>query len=139
MNRKTITTLGIVALLTGCATPIKTVDYYDMPTEALLKIRGMQQFPDSVLTDNNYTDAGIVTAMSCRRNTTTDSESGGAESERKTFDQLEILAALLGADHITVPNCVENDEMDLNNNCWSSLVCESHALKVTQTESAEKG
>ena len=62
-----------------------------------------------------------------------------AESERKTFDQLEIQAALLGADHITVPNCVENDEMDLNNNCWSSLVCESHALKVTQTESAEKG
>ena len=139
MNKNIITVLGAVALLSGCATPIKTVDYYDMPTDALLKIRGMQQFPDSVLTDNSYTDAGTVTALSCRRNKFADSESESIESERMVVDQLEIKAALLGADHITIPNCVVNDEMDLTNNCWSSLVCESHALKVALQESADNG
>jgi hypothetical protein len=141
LNMNKLTTLKLILFvpLAGCATPIKTVDYYDMPTEALVKIRDMQQLPESALLSNRYTDLGIVSGMSCRRNKHVDAESGTTESERITFEQLELNAALMGADHITVPACVVNEKTDLTNNCWTSLVCTSHALKVTQLESPDMG
>jgi hypothetical protein len=139
MNKLTTLQLILLAPLAGCATPIKTMDYYDMPTDALVKIRDMQQLPELALLDNSYTDVGVVTGMSCQRNRIVDAESGTTESEQITFEQLELNAALLGADHITVPDCVVNEKTDLTNNCWTSLVCTSHALKVTQLETSDMG
>ena len=137
MNKLTTLQLIFLIPLAGCATPIKTVDYYDTPTDALVKIRGMQQLPEAALLDSSYTDVGVVTGMSCRRDKIVDAESSTTESEQITFEQLELNAALLGADHITVPKCVVSEKTDLTNNCWSSLVCTSHALQFTELETPD--
>ena len=68
MDKLTILKLTLLLPLAGCATPIKTVDYYDLPTEALVKIRNMQQVPESAIQGGTYTDLGIVIGMSCRLN-----------------------------------------------------------------------
>jgi len=137
MNRLTILKLTLLLPLAGCATPIKTVDYYDLPTEALVKIRNMQQVAESEILDSSYTDVGIVTGMSCHLNRIDDATARGPKSRQIAFEQLEMNAALLGADHISTPQCVVNQTMDLNNNCWTSLVCQSHALKVSQLETLD--
>ena len=134
MNKLIILKLTLLLPLAGCATPIKTVDYYDLPTEALVKIRNMQQVPESTILDGSYTDVGIVTGMSCHLNRIEGANAQGSESRKIAFEQLELNAALLGADHISTPQCVVSQKMDLTNNCWTSLVCESHALKVSQLE-----
>ena len=127
-----------IALLSGCATQIKTMDYYDLPTESLNNLRAMTQLPELALSDENYTDVGVVTGLSCRRNTAVDPESGSPASENIAMDQLKLKAAALGADHITTPQCVRSDKMDLSNNCWSTLICTSHALKVVAIESGNQ-
>lgn len=139
MNKLIILKLTLLLPLAGCATPIKTVDYYDLPTEALVKIRNMQQVPESTILDGSYTDVGIVTGMSCHLNRIEGANAQGSESRKIAFEQLELNAALLGADHISTPQCVVNQKMDLTNNCWTSLVCESHALKVSQLETLNMG
>ena len=139
MNKLIILKLTLLLPLAGCATPIKTVDYYDLPTEALVKIRNMQQVPESTILDGSYTDVGIVTGMSCHLNRIEGANAQGSESRKIAFEQLELNAALLGADHISTPQCVVSQKMDLTNNCWTSLVCESHALKVSQLETLNMG
>jgi hypothetical protein len=139
MNKLTILKLTLLVPLAGCATPIKTVDYYDLPTDALLKIRDMRQVPETAILDGSYTDVGIVTGMSCNLNKIENLNVEGSEGRQIAFEQLELNAALLGADHISTPRCVVNEKMDLTNNCWTSLVCESHALKVTQLENPAMG
>ncbi len=139
MNKLIILKLTLLLPLAGCATPIKTVDYYDLPTEALVKIRNMQQVPESTILDGSYTDVGIVTGMSCHLNRIEGANAQGSESRKIAFEQLELNAALLGADHISTPQCVVSQKMDLTNNCWTSLVCESHALKVSQLETLNIG
>jgi hypothetical protein len=139
MNKLTILKLTSLLPLAGCATPIKTVDYYDLPTDALVKIRDMRQVPETAILDGNYTDVGIVTGMSCHRNRIEGANAEGSESRKIAFEQLQLNAALLGADHISTPQCVVNEKMDLSNNCWTSLVCESQALKVSQLETSDMG
>ena len=139
MNKLTFLKLTLLLPLAGCATPIKTVDYYDLPTEALVKIRNMQQVPESVIQGGSYTDVGIVTGISCHLNRFEGANAEGSESRQIAFEQLELNAALLGADHISTPQCVVNEKMDLTNNCWTSLVCESHALKLSQLETLDMG
>ena len=118
------------ALLFGCAAQVQSVNYHDLSSEALSSIRGMTQLPELALSDGTYTDVGVVEGLSCRRNKFSDAESGSSASMSMAVEQLKLKAAALGADHITTAECVQNDKMDLSNNCWSTLICTSHALKT---------
>ncbi len=67
MKHTRILYLTALACLCGCATPAKVVDYYDLPSSALVNLRGMTVLPEQVLSDSDYIDLGVVTGFSCGR------------------------------------------------------------------------
>jgi len=123
-------TLFFVALacLGGCATPVKVVDYYDLPSSALANLRSMTVLPEQVLSDSEYTDLGTVSGFSCSSSRRSAESFDDEEISKNAIEQLKLNAAVMGAEHITTPHCIEREKMDLANNCWTSLTCNSHAL-----------
>ena len=116
--------------MSGCATPVASIDYYDVDTATLKRIKPMTVIDDETLASGDYKDLGKVTGMHCRR---TPPAGGGyrgqiAGPKRTAIDQLKLRAAKKGASHITEPQCDINESMDLSNNCWSSIKCSSKAL-----------
>jgi hypothetical protein len=123
-------TLIFVALagLCGCATPVKIVDYYDLPSSALSNLRSMTVLPEQDLSEGDYTDLGVVSGFSCNLSRRSAVNFEYAEFEKKAVEQLRLNAAVMGAAHITTPQCIEREKLDMTNNCWTSLTCNSHAL-----------
>ncbi len=116
--------------LSGCATPVASIDYYGVDTATLKRIKPMTVIDDETLASGDYKDLGKVAGMHCRR---TPPAGGGyrgqiAGPKRTAIDQLKLRAAKKGASHITEPQCDINESMDLANNCWSSIKCSSKAL-----------
>ena len=116
--------------MSGCATPVASIDYYDVDTATLKRIKPMTVVDDETLASGDYKDLGKVTGMHCRR---TPPAGGGYAGQtegptRTAIDQLKLRAARKGASHITEPQCDINETMDLANNCWSSIKCTSKAL-----------
>ncbi len=120
--------LVVLACLCGCATPVKVVDYYDLPSSALGSLRGMTILPEDVLSNAEYSDLGIVTGFSCRGVRKGAVNFDDSKSRGKATEQLKLNAAVMGAYHITTPQCVVSEKMDMTNNCWTSLTCTGHAL-----------
>ena len=119
-----------VLAMSGCATPVASIDYYDVDTATLKIIKPMTIIDEQTLASGDYKDLGKVTGMHCRR---TPPAGGGYRGQRKgpkrtAIDQLKLRAARKGASHITEPQCDINESMDLSNNCWSSIKCSSKAL-----------
>ena len=119
--------------LSGCATPVASIDYYDVDTATLKRIKPMTVIDEQTLASGNYKDLGKVTGMHCRRTPPAGGGYGGntAGPKRTAIDQLKLRAAKKGASHITEPQCDINESMDLANNCWSSIKCSSKALDAT--------
>jgi len=116
--------------MSGCATPVTSIDYYKVDTATLKRIKPMTVIDEQTLASGDYKDLGKVTGMHCRR---TPPAGGGyrgntAGPKRTAIDQLRLRAAKKGASYITSPECVINESMDLANNCWSSIKCTSRAL-----------
>jgi hypothetical protein len=116
--------------MSGCATPVASIDYYDVDTATLERIKSMTVIDDATLASGDYKDLGKVTGMHCRR---TPPAGGGYRGQikgpkRTAIDQLKLRAAKKGASHITEPQCDINESMDLSNNCWSSIKCSSKAM-----------
>ena len=130
MNSKTITiTLGLL-VLSGCAAPVATIDYYDVDTATLRRIKPLEVIDETVLASGNYKKLGNVSGFHCRRA----QGMGGygadkAAAQQTAIDQIRLRAAKKGASHITTPQCVVNETMDLTNNCWASIRCTSGALR----------
>ena len=119
--------------MSGCATPVASIDYYDVDTATLRRIKPMTIIDEETVSSGNYKDLGKVTGMHCRR---TPPAGGGYRGQiegpkRTAIDQLKLRAAKKGASHVTTPECVVNESMDLANNCWSSIKCSSKALDAT--------
>ena len=123
-------TLIFVALagLCGCATPVTDVDYYDFPSSALYNLRSMTVLPEQELSEGDYTDLGVVSGFSCNLSRRSAVRFEYAEFKKKAVEQLRLNAAVMGAEHFTTPQCIEREKMDMTNNCWTSLTCNSHAL-----------
>lgn len=120
--------LAASSYLTACATPI--LDYYDMEADTLRRIRGMTIVEEQAISIDDYTDLGVVRGSFCERNKNTDPRADTPEARRDAVDQVKLRAAAKGAEHISTPQCDVNEQMDLVNNCWSAIACESHALKA---------
>ncbi len=122
--------LFIVALacLGACATPVKVVDYYDLPSSALANLRSMTVLPEHAKSNGEYTDLGVVSGFSCNLSRRSAVNFDYAEFKKNAVEQLKLNAAVMGAEHVTTPHCIEREKMDLTNNCWTSLTCNSHAL-----------
>ena len=123
-------TLIFVALagLCGCATPVKVVDYYDLPSSALANLKSMTVLPEHAKSKSKYTDLGVVSGFSCSLSRRSAVKFDYAEFEKNAVEQLKLNAAVMGAEHFTTPQCIEREKMDMTNNCWTSLTCNSHAL-----------
>ena len=120
--------LVVFASLCGCATPVKIVDYYDLPSNALGNLRDMTILPEQVLSDAEYFDLGIATGFSCSRVRTSAGSFDDEKFNSMAVEQLKLNAAAMGAEHITTPQCVVSEKMDMTNNCWASLTCTGHGL-----------
>ena len=120
--------LAASSYLTACATPI--LDYYDMETDALRKIRGMTIVEEQAMSSGDYTDLGVVRGSFCERNRNVDPRADTPEAKRDAVDQVKLRAAAKGAEHISTPQCDINEQMDMINNCWSAIVCQSQALQA---------
>ena len=119
-----VVTVCVLFLTAGCASPLPQIDYYDVETEALRKIRTMTVINDAALAQGAYRDLGEVKGIYCDRNQLVSSP------ERSAIDQLKIRAAQNGADHIGTPSCETRDSWDLTNNCLSSTTCSAEALAI---------
>lgn len=120
--------LFVVAVIvgSGCAAPISRIDYYDVETDALQRIRDMGQVDAAAIEAGSYSDLGEVGGLFCP---TQWIWLNSPEAGRMAVDQVIIRAAQLGATHISTPICEANDSMDMTNNCMSTLKCKARALR----------
>ena len=138
MNKVMFALLIPAAFTFGCVTPVKTVNHYDVSSEALKNIRAMQPLPDSALSDSGYTDIGVVSGSSCHSYAHVYAGTGSETSNRKVFEQLILKAADLGAEHITTPHCEVIGSVQPGDDCTATLMCVSHALQVLPTTATEQ-
>jgi hypothetical protein len=117
-------------VMSGCAAPVATIDYYSVDTATLQKIKPMKIVDEASLASGDYKALGKVTGFHCKR-TSAGGYGGAIEGPRQTaIDQLRLRAAKKGASHISTPECAVNETLDLANNCWASIRCTSTALRM---------
>ena len=128
--KNTLVALCLI-LLSGCAAAVGSVDYYDVDTETLKRIKPLLIVDEQAVQSSDYKELDAVSGMHCKRTRLTDGYGGAmAAAERTAIDQVKLRAAGKGATHITSPECVINETMDLVNNCWASIKCTSTAMKM---------
>ncbi len=120
-----ITLLTGILTLSGCAAPLAQIDYYEVETEALQKIRTMQIIDDATLAAGGYRELGQVKGLYCDR-----SPPYAGTGEETAIDQIKLRAAIKGADHISTPSCETRTTWDLNNNCFSTVTCSATAIST---------
>ncbi len=114
-----LASLAIVA----CATPLPQIDYYDVDTQALRKIRTMRVIDDASRAQNEYRVLGKVRGLYCDR-----TPPYAVTPEGTAIDQVKLRAAMKGADHIATPACETRTTWDFTNNCFSTVTCTAEAL-----------
>lgn len=125
MTRLTRTLLLIAVLSAGgCAAPLPQIDYYDVETDALRKLRNMSIIDEAGRAQGAYRELGEVKGLYCNRNR------AEISPERSAIDQLKISAAQKGADRIGTPSCETRTTWDLTNNCFMTVTCRAEALAV---------
>ena len=113
--------------ITACATPLPQLDYYDVDTQALGKIRTMKIIDDASREQGKYRDLGSVKGLYCNR-----TPPYAGTPENTAIDQVKLRAAIKGADHIGTPACVTRTTWDFTNNCFSTVTCSAEALVVVR-------
>ena len=130
MNHRILIVLITTALLSGCGTPMKVLDYYDMPSDALVRVGGITVLTEQEAADDKYATLGVATGFSCRRDPRAKMLAEDSITNRNAFDQLILSAADLGADFVSTPKCTVREGIDLSNNCTDSLTCTAQAFAV---------
>ena len=125
--KQSVATLLVIAVIlgSGCAAPIPRIDYYDVETDALQRIRDMRALDAAAIEAGAYHDLGEVDGLFCP---TQWIWLNSPEAQRMAVDQVKIRAAQLGATHISEPVCEANESMDMTNNCMSTVKCSARAL-----------
>jgi hypothetical protein len=109
--------------IAACATPLPQIDYYDVDTQALRKIRTMRVIDDSSRAQDEYRVLGKVRGLYCDR-----TPPYAVTPEGTAIDQVKLRAAMKGADHIGTPACETRTTWDFTNNCFSTVTCTAEAL-----------
>ena len=127
MKKSVVTPLTATMILgSGCAAPIPRIDYYDVETDALMRIRDMRELDATALEAGAYLELDTVDGLFCSNQSVW---VGSAEAERAAVDQVKIRAAQLGATHISTPNCEADESLDMTNNCMATLKCKARAFR----------
>ena len=118
---------AVASCAAACAAPVPQIDYYDVETEALERIRGMTIVDDATVTADSYRSLGSVDGLYCDRNQLL--ASPGPDGERRVaVEQVMLKAAILGAAHIGTPTCEARSSIDMTNNCMATVICTAEAL-----------
>ena len=123
--RVTMATLLVAGALTGCASTVPIVDFYEADSGTLRQFQSIEVLDDESTHAKNL---GEVEGIYCKR--LPDQVSADHPfAEAQAIDQVKLKAAAKGANYITAPRCVGSDSADFANNCYTTLVCTSTALK----------
>ncbi len=122
----------VLVCLAGCATAPETVDsidFYEMDSSALKRIRGMKLLPPIMGGFGNYIDLGPVEGTYCRKDTEKNSEEAALNLLFGAHDQVKMRAAIMGADAISLPLCKSVTADKRPKGCSFQLSCRSNAFK----------
>ena len=112
-------------VVTGCATAVPVVDFYDTDSDTLRRFQNIIVVED---TSANAKSLGEVEGIYCKK-THGQASVDDPLAKAQAIDQVKLKAAAMGANYITAPQCIVNDSGDVANNCYSTVVCAASALK----------
>ena len=118
---------AITCCAAACAAPVPQIDYYDVETEALERIRGMTIVDEASMSAGSYRSLGTVDGLYCDRNQLR-MDPGADGTRRIAIEQVMLKAAILGAEHIGTPTCETRSSIDMTNNCMATVICMAEAL-----------
>ncbi len=124
-NSTRVISLLMAGMVTGCATAVPVVDFYDTDSDTL------RRFQSIVVLESTSADAkslGEVEGIYCKK-THGQASVDDPLAKAQAFDQVKLKAAAMGANYITTPQCIVNNSGDVANNCYSTVVCAASALK----------
>ena len=127
-----ISTIIIILLLqsalAGCATAVPVVDFYDSDSDTLHRFQIITVIDGASASGKDLKKLGEIEGIYCNK-TYGQVSVGHHTAEAQAVDQVKLKAAEKGANYITTPQCVIRDSGDFTNNCYSTLVCTSSALR----------
>ena len=122
----------VLVCLAGCATAPETVDsinFYEMDSSALKRIRGMKILPPFMGGFGNYIDLGPVMGTYCQKDAIKNSQAAAIERFTGAHDQVRMRAAIKGADAISVPRCKSVPAKERAKGCQAQMSCRSKAFR----------
>jgi hypothetical protein len=128
-NRATTIALLIAGALTGCATAVPVVDFYDTDSDTLRRFQIISVLDGAFADAKDLKELGEVEGIYCKK-TRGQVAVDDHLAEAQAIDQVKLKAAKKGANYITAPQCVIRDSGDFTNNCYSTLVCTSSAARA---------
>ena len=129
-NSTTIVILLLVGALAGCATAVPVVDFYDSDSDTLRRFQLITVLDGASTNANDVKKLGEVEGIYCNK-TYGQVSVEDPRAEAQAVDQVTLKAAEMGANYITPPQCLIRNSGDFSNNCYSTLVCTSSALRVS--------
>ena len=126
-SARNVALAAIACCAAACAAPVPQIDYYDVETEALERIRGMTIVDEESMPEGSYRSLGTVDGLYCDRNQLR-MDPGADETRRIAIEQVMLKAAVLGAEHIGTPTCETRSSIDMTNNCMATVICTAEAL-----------
>lgn len=129
MKNTTITlNLILAGTLGGCASAVPVVDFYDSDSDTLRRFQIITVLDGAPASAQNLEKLGEIEGIYCNK-TYGQVSVDHHLAEAQAVDQVKLKAAEKGANYITTPQCVIRDSGDFTNNCYSTLVCTSSALR----------
>jgi hypothetical protein len=124
-------TLALITAVTlsGCATAVPVVDFYDTDSDALSRFQNITVLDGASTDANGMKSLGEVSGIYCEKSNGQVAEDDHL-AEAQAIDQVKLKAAKLGAHYMTKPQCVISNSGDVANNCYATLVCTSSALRL---------
>lgn len=121
--------MALAATLSGCATAVPVVDYYDADSSTLRRFQSIDVLSDEAAEGKNLKNLGEIQGIYCKK--THEQVPVHDEGARTlAIDQVKLKAAEKSADYISTPKCVISGSSDFTNNCYSTLMCTSSAFKT---------
>lgn len=129
-NSAMTVTLILAGTLAGCATAVPVVDFYDSDSDTLRRFQIITVLDGESTTAEDLKELGVVEGIYCNK-THGQVSVDDRLAEAQAIDQVKLKAAEKGADYITPPQCLARKSTDFTNNCYSTLVCTSSALRAS--------
>ncbi len=127
---------SVLVCLSACVAPVvydDMIDYYELESGTLQKVRDMQVLPGFVLATGIYSDLGVVEGTHCQLAKSNNSRTSSRVAVQEAQDQVKIRAAIKGADAVSPPRCRFTISPTKKNGCYRKTECRSNAYRRSTT------